>query len=180
MSAEKEIVKIPFAIQHCGHCALRTADTGRGDGCYRGCEEQNHERILPSEKSRTNVFKSRIMKNKIIGGIVVIFLIVMGVVFAKMNSVDLTSGDKIEDVTDSNLETTEEDSDYETLVDKADKTLPEIGDSPADVEQMMKDPSDWRKDGNHVTYSYYNYKGVYYKFYFKDDKLFKINTGKGW
>ena len=25
---------IPFNIEHCGHCALRSKDTGRGDRCY--------------------------------------------------------------------------------------------------------------------------------------------------
>lgn len=29
-----EKTRIPFNIEHCGHCALRTKDELRGDRCY--------------------------------------------------------------------------------------------------------------------------------------------------
>ncbi len=29
-----EKTTIPFNIEHCGHCAMRTKDSGRGDRCY--------------------------------------------------------------------------------------------------------------------------------------------------
>jgi len=28
------MTQLPFIIEHCGHCALRTLNVGRGDRCY--------------------------------------------------------------------------------------------------------------------------------------------------
>ena len=103
--------------------------------------------------------------------IVIGTLIIIGIAFLTMNREDTLKGNESDMI---------QIDEYETLVEKAEKTLPEIGDSTEDVEKMMGEPSDWRKDGNNVTYSYYNHKGVYYKFFFRHDALYHIKTGKGW
>lgn len=127
------------------------------------------------------------MKTKQILPIVIICvaLLVVGSAFLRMNREDnpKNKADKImvED-SDAKLETNG-DGEYETLVEKAEKMLPEIGDSMEDVEKLLGEPDDWeKKDSNKdvVSYSYRNHKGVYYRFWFQNDELYHIKTGKGW
>ena len=127
------------------------------------------------------------MKTKQIIAEVIVFgtIIVIGIAFLRMNREDTPKNNGIAPTKEVIIidDETQPIDDYETLVEKAEKHLPEIGDSMEEVEKLLGEPDDWeKKDSNEdvVSFTYRNYKGTFYKFWFANNELYHIKTGKGW